>query len=243
MAEITLTSEITVEEVQQCGSDETLARAAWVVTKNAELTPLGKPITPEGVEKVLSFLIEKRHGTPFEHGFLTVRVHAPIKVWREWHRHRIGFSYNEESGRYKQLDPVFYVPPRERPAIRPEGFKSMRPAFDVATDAEYFVLCDQLKKGYAEAYSRYEYMLNTLQIDRGLARDVLGVGIYSACWVSCNPRSIMSFLELRTHTPDAKRPSHPLYEIEVASRKLEAIFAKHWPVTHRLWNENGRMAP
>jgi thymidylate synthase (FAD) len=239
---ITLTSEISVEEIQQVGSDDMLARAAWVSTGKDQVTPQGEPITPERVRGCLRFLMQNRHGTPFEHGALTVRVHAPIKVWREWHRHRVGWSYNEESGRYKQLEPVFYVPPRIRPAIRPEDFKSARPAFDVATDEEYTEMVRILESGYTNAYYCYEKLL-ALQVDRGLARDVLGVGIYSACYCTANPRSLMHFLELRTHESTAKRPSRPLYEIEVAARKVEAIFARHWPITYAAWQENGRAAP
>jgi thymidylate synthase (FAD) len=240
--QMVFTSEITVEEIHHVGNDEMLARAAWISTGKDIVAPDGKPITPEKIEGVLSFLMKNRHGTPFEHSQLCVRVHAPIKVWREWHRHRIAWSYNEMSGRYKDLDPIFYIPPRERPAIRPEGFKSSRPAFDVATDDEYECLVASLKAGYKAAYEQYEYMLK-MQVDRGLARDVLGVGIYSACYCTANPRSIMHFLELRTTHPEAKRPSKPLYEIDVAANKLEAIFASHWPITYKLWNENGRCAP
>jgi thymidylate synthase (FAD) len=197
---------------------------------------------PAKTEGLLKYLIQNRHGTPFEHGSLTVRVHAPIKVWREWHRHRIGWSYNEESGRYKQLDPVFWVPPIERRMIRPTGFKSSRPAFAHATEEEYDMIRRSLRRGYQIAYAEYEHMLS-LDVDRGLARDVLGVGIFSQCYVTCNPRSIMAFLELRTEEPGAKRPSKPLWEIDNAARQLEAIFARRWPITHRLWNENGRQAP
>lgn len=236
--QMTFTSEITVELVQQCGSDDMIAHAAMVSTRGKRQDP----IPPAKRDGLINVLIERRHGTPFECGSLTVFVHAPIKVYREWHRHRIGWSYSEESGRYKELEPVFYVPPRERPAIRPEGFKSMRPAFDVATIDEYEDMVNCLKEGYEEAYSHYQYLLSK-QVDRGLARDVLGVGIYSSMYATANPRSIMAFLELRTTHPEAKRPSAPLYEIDVAANKLETIFAAHWPVTYAAWVKHGRMAP
>lgn len=239
MTEIKLTSEITVEEIQAVGDDAMIAHAAMVSTRGAMD---GEAVPPEKAAGLIRYLMANRHGTPFEHGCLTVRVHAPIKVWREWHRHRVGWSYNEESGRYKQLDPVFYIPPRERPTIRPDGFKSARPAFDVATDDEYQQVLMHLEAGYRAAYLHYQAMLE-MQVDRGLARDVLGVGIYSACYCTANPRSIMHFLELRTNRPDAKRPSKPLFEIEVAAGNLEAIFARRWPVTHAAWNECGRAAP
>ena len=48
---------------------------------------------------------------------MTFYVQAPIFVFREFMRHRIA-SYNEESGRYRELRPVFYVPgPQRRRAI------------------------------------------------------------------------------------------------------------------------------
>jgi thymidylate synthase (FAD) len=239
MTEIVLKSDIDVEVIQQVGGDQMIAHAAMVSTRGVMA---GETVPDEKIKGMVNFLVKNRHGTPFEHGYLTVRVHAPIKVWREWHRHRVGWSYNEESGRYKQLDPVFYVPPRDRLMIRPEGFKSSRPAFDLADDAEYAAACDILKARYQDAYNGYEALL-ALQVDRGLARDVLGVGIYSACYCSANPRSIMHFLELRTDYPEAKRPSKPLHEIRVAADKLEAIFAAHWPVTYAAWVECGRAAP
>lgn len=223
------------------GDDAMIAHAAMVSTRGV-VDLKHQSISADKAEALLRYLMKNRHGTPFEHGYLTVRVHAPIKVWREWHRHRVGWSYNEESGRYKQLDPIFYIPPCDRLMIRPDGFKSSRPAFDGATEEEYAKILLLLETGYTVAYESYEGMLR-IGVDRGLARDVLGVGIYSACYCSANPRSIMHFLELRTNRPDARRPSKPLYEIAVAAEKLEEIFAKRWPITWRLWNANGRTAP
>lgn len=241
MTALTFTSEISVDEIRVMGDDALIAHAAMVSTRG--ISGDGKiSVGEQKIEAMINFLMEKRHGTPFEHSSMTVRVHGPIKIWREWHRHRVGWSYNEESGRYKQLDPVFYIPTQSRKMIRPEGFKSSRPEFDFATDEEYADIIADLKDGYHYAYAKYERML-ARGCDRGLARDVLGVGIYSACYCTANPRSIMHFLELRTSDPTAKRPSSPLYEIEVAARKLEDLFARRWPITYAAWTRHGRCAP
>lgn len=237
--QVTLTSDIGVDLIQWSGTDAMIVHAARVSVKGSTCR---EDVDDKEAAGLIGYLMKHRHGTPFEHGSLTVRVHAPIKVWREWHRHRVGWSYNEESGRYKQLDPIFYVPPRDRPMIRPEGFKSARPAFDTATDEEYRQTLDYLRFTYQASYDAYDRML-AMQVDRGLARDVLGVGIYSACYCTANPRSIMHFLELRTDHPEAKRPSKPLYEIRVAADKLEAIFAEKWPITYKAFVDNGRAAP
>lgn len=104
-------SEIKVELIDRMGSDLSIAKAAWVSTKGqAAEDAIDEVVNKDKIAGVIGYLIKHRHGTPFEHSAITFRVHAPIFVWREWHRHRVGFSYNEESGRYKQLDPVFYVP-------------------------------------------------------------------------------------------------------------------------------------
>lgn len=178
--------------------------------------------------------------SPFEHSALTFFVRAPIFVWREWHRHRIGFSYNEESGRYTTLRPVFYIPARDRPMKKVEKWKAARPKFEDIDDISYNCLVENLKNSYIQTYTDYLKNLE-LGVDPGLARACLPVGIYSSCWVTCNPRSIMSFLSLRTHEPEADFISYPLYEIELAARQIEKIFAEHWPLTYKAWNENGRM--
>lgn len=235
-----VTSEITVGEIMQCGSDQHIVAAARVSTNGEECL---RTLDEEGELKgTINYLMKHRHGSPFEHGFLTVYVHAPIFVWREWHRHRIGFSYNEESGRYKTLDPVFYVPYDDRPAMKVEGWKPGRPKFLPWSTLTHTSVNTSLKDSYIKAYETYIRILSK-GVDPGLARDCLPVGIYSGCWVSCNPRSIMSFLSLRTHHPEAAFVSYPLYEINVAADKLEEIFKQHWPITHAAFVENGRVAP
>jgi thymidylate synthase (FAD) len=138
---------------------------------------------------------------------------------------------------------VFYVPPRDRPMMKVENWKAGRPKFlPCDDDGKFGRLEGNLRATYEESYSRYLDNLS-MGFDPGLARDCLPVGIYSACWVTANPRSLMAFLSLRTHEPDAKQVSYPLYEIDVAARQVEAIFARHWPLTHAAFNAGGRVAP
>jgi thymidylate synthase (FAD) len=238
MAEIELKSTIDVSYVDHMGSDERIVEAMLVSTKGLD----AKEAAKESVRGRLNYLMKNRHGTPFECGALTIRVHAPIKVWREWHRHRVGFSYNEQSGRYTPFAPVFWLPPIERAMIEPQHFKSSSPVFITPTEGQYDKIRYELKTGYSNAFDAYQRMLE-MGVDKGLARDVLGVGIFSACYVTANPRSFMHFMELRTNRPDAKRPSKPLWEIDNAAQQVEAIFQSLWPITHELWNQHGRQAP
>lgn len=240
--EFRTTSEITVTPIQQMGGDSMVIAAARVSTTGEEAISdaAGDPSERAGL---IRYLMKHRHGTPFEHAAMTFYVHAPIFVWREWHRHRIGFSYNEESGRYKQLEPVFYLPDRERPMMKVDNWKPGRPKFlRCEDDVKYRELCSNLVDSYRFAYRAYEQNLS-LGVDPGLARDCLPVGIYSGCWVTCNPRSLMSFLSLRVHDPDATFVSYPLWEIDRAARVCEEFLAKGWPITYAAFVESGRVAP
>lgn len=238
---IVLKSDIDVELIQYCGGDHMVVAAARV-SHSPEDARRQADNTDDENFGLINYLSKHRHGTPFEHGSMTFFVRAPIFVWREWHRHRIGFSYNEESGRYKKLDPVFYAPDDNRPMMKVEGWKPGRPRFTVPDNRVPNDIRCSLLNCYKIAYQAYLENLD-LNVDPGLARDCLPVGIYSSCWVTCNPRSLMAFLSLRQHHADADRVSYPLYEINMAANKLEKEFGKLWPLTHRAYVDNGRVAP
>jgi len=243
MVDVQLKSDIDVTVVQQCGGDHMIVAAAKVCTSGVESCQYASGEESAANAGLINYLVKHRHGSPFEHGSITFYVHAPLFVWREWHRHRIGFSYNEESARYKQLEPVFYIPYRDRPIMKVEGWKPGRPKFTVCeTEEVYEQLCSNLKKQYQSAYEAYESNL-ALGVDPGLARDCLPVGIYSGCWVTCNPRSLMAFISLRTHEPEADKVSYPLWEIEMAARKCEEALKQYWPLTYAAFVANGRAAP
>jgi len=238
MTDITITARPTVDLINYTGGDEMVLASMLVSTKGAESV---KELTsdPEAGAGRINFLMRNRHGTPFEHNQFTFYIRAGIFVFREFHRHRIGWSYNEESGRYKQLDPVFYVPGPYRPLkqVGKPGAYEMVPAPEL-NELVVEELCDI----YQECYQTYE-----LLIARGVAKEVarlcLPVGINSSMYATCNARSLMSFLALRTYEEEATFPSHPQYEIEQVAVMMEAYFREMMPITYKAWVANGRVAP
>jgi thymidylate synthase (FAD) len=227
-------SDISVQLIDHMGDDASICRAAKVSTQGAD------SIDSQVVEGLINFLMKNRHGTPFEHNAMTFMVHAPIMVFREWHRHRTGWSYNEESGRYKQLDPVFYVPTWDRPLVqvgRPGEYTYIE-----GTREEVAVVQEMMMNQNTLSYSHYEAMLAN-GVAREVARSVLPVNIYSSMYATCNARSLMHFLSLRTRSDDSMFPSYPMHEIALAARACEALFAELFPVTYACWVRNGRVAP
>src|SRR5574343_629605 len=98
MSEVEFTSYFYVALHQHMGDDQAICQAARVSTYGID------SYSTEESAGLINFLMKNRHGSPFEHGLMTFRITAPIFVWREFMRHRIGFSYNEQSGRYMELE-------------------------------------------------------------------------------------------------------------------------------------------
>ena len=109
-------SDVTVELVKSAAADADVVFAARVSTLG-EQTLADVRADASGSAGLIRFLMRERHGSPFEHSTMTFYVQAPIFVWREHMRHRV-MSYNEESGRYRVLRPVFYVPGPDRRLVQ-----------------------------------------------------------------------------------------------------------------------------
>ena len=239
MTDIRTSSALTVELIDSMGGDASVLAAMMVSTKGeASKEMLEKD--PEEAKGRINFLMANRHGTPFEHGAMTFFVKAPIAVFREWHRHRIGFSYNEESGRYKQLEPEFYIPPQDRPLVqigKPGAYQ-----FVPGTDYQYAVMRDDMRGTFGVAYRTYEDLLSD-GIAKEVARGVLPVYIYTSMYVTLNPRSLMAFLSLRTKYEGSKFPSFPMWEIEQCGHKMDAYFDRLYPITRQAFREHGSVCP
>jgi thymidylate synthase (FAD) len=133
-----------VELVESWGSDERIIEAARMSTNkgfqgwgprhddwcnHADVWFAADGLAPctcapkPGDEKLLRYLWEHKHYTPFEMGGMVLEIQAPIFVFREWHRHRTQ-SYNELSARYTPLPDVNYVPTVDRLMMNANAVKA-----------------------------------------------------------------------------------------------------------------------
>lgn len=236
--EITFRSDVTVELVKHAASDADVIWAARVSTKGEQSLDDIKA-DPERSAGLINYLMRDRHGSPFEHSSMTFFVQGPIFMWREHFRHRIA-SYNEESGRYKVLEPVFYVPARDRKLI--QVGKAGAYEFVDGTDEQHALTVEATQSVCREAYSAYRRMLDA-GVAREVARIVLPVTIYSSAYVTMNARALMNFLSLRKSSDDSTFKSFPQREIEMVAERYEEEFARLMPLTHASFVANGRVAP
>ncbi len=231
-------SDVSVELVRASAQDADVLFAARVSTKG-EQSLEDVDADASRSSGLLNYLMRDRHGSPFEHNSMTFYVQAPIFVFREFMRHRIA-SYNEESGRYRELRPVFYLPAAERKLVQ-EG-KPGHYTFADGTEEQHRVVEEATRRACTEAYGAYQEML-AAGVAREVARGVLPVATYSSMYVTMNARSLMNFLSLRTKRADSRFPSFPQREIEMVAERMEAEWALLMPLTHAAFDGNGRVAP
>lgn len=244
MSDIEFVDHSTVKLVKSNATDLDVAMAAWVSNfgegGEAQL-PEGMPSlwqmqsswnTPakedawKRIQGLINFLYRERHMSPFEHGSFTFFVDTPIFVAREFMRHRT-FSYNETSGRYKELEPRFYLINDDRPVVQKGKVGAYR--FDGGTPEQYGNVYAASTLSYMHAWNAYQQMLDK-GVAREVARNVLPVGTMTQFYATANPRNVMQFLLLR-NDPNA------LAEIREVAEKIEEAFAEQMPMTYKAFKK------
>lgn len=241
MSDIIFRSDVTVELVRSNAKDSDVLFAARVSTQGEQTLESASAGT-EATERdkgLINYLMRDRHGSPFEHNSMTFYVQAPIFVFREFQRHRIA-SYNEESGRYKELSPMFYVPGPDRNLI--QVGKTGHYEFLPGTAEQVALVEQETRTTSLQAYESYQRMLEA-GVAREVARIVLPLNIYSSMYVTMNSRALMNFLSLRTKREGTHFPSFPQREIEMCAEKMEDFWAELMPYTYEAFNQHGRVAP
>lgn len=185
-------------------------------------------------EKLLGYMFQHQHSSPFEFAGMVIEVQAPIFVFREWHRHRTQ-SYNEMSARYTPLPDLYYVPDRERCLMTQEKNKQAQGKTGSALiDRDVIGWLNGLRRFYEQAEIFYQFGLN-LGIPKELARVCMPVGHYTRMRASANLRNWLAFLTLRMH-PDAQ------WEIRQFANVVGKIISESFPRTWKLFSENSQVA-
>lgn len=173
-----------VELMRVSGSDLDVVNAARVSygKVSCELTDRDK--------KLIKYLAEHNHTSPFEHNQLSFRIKAPIFVARQWMRHRM-HSYNEISYRYVKAPVEFYIPVHWRFQDEQNKQASVGKFNDQA-------LLELYKNSLEASYRAYETLLEQ-GVCREQARGLLPLCTYTEFIFTSNLHALMHFLKLRLH--------------------------------------------
>lgn len=201
--------------VRISGSDIDVANAARV--------SYGKYVTQmsERDEKLIRFLMQHNHTSPFEHNQLSFRIKCPLYVARQWMRHRMN-SYNEISYRYVKVQDEQYVPTMWRLQDTVNKQSSVGGFQDKQLEDIY-------KKSIEQSMQAYEQLL-AAGVCREQARGLIPVCSYTEFIFTCNLHSLCHFLKLRLSKGAQS-------EIRQYAHALLKLALPHFPVSLQAWRE------
>lgn len=204
------------EYIDHMGSDVSVVRAARVSFAQDDKTP-----NPERDARLIRYLAKHNHWTPFAHTSITIRMRAPIPIRTQCFKHKFGFVENEESRRYIDCTPTFFIP---------EVFRG-KPT-DGAKQGSSGALSDDLQEGFREVFGAlYEACFDAYvdAMDHGLcpeqARFLLPQGAEVNWYWTGSLAAFARFYNQRTD-PHAQKEIKAL-AVEVGNI-IEPLFPEAW---------------
>jgi thymidylate synthase (FAD) len=184
-----------------------------------------------GDAKLIKYLADHEHTSPFFHPQIQFRIKMPIFVAREWYRHQIGFSRNEVSRRYVDSEPEYWTPApheiRERDPKLKQGSKE-----NPVENAEDVY-------GMMEDHCRATVHLYNSLLAKGVApevaRAILPQSMYTEFIETGSLAAYARLYKLRT-SPDAQR------EIQGYARAIGDLLAKEFPISWAALTSSGDAA-
>ena len=159
-----------VELIDVMGSDLTVVNAARVSFNKRKET------FEEKDEKLIKYLAEHGHWTPFGHPQLQFRIKAPVFVARQLVKHQVGLVWNEVSRRYVDYIPDFYIPNKNNWRQRPKNKKQGSSPEKAILEADVF---DRINQLHQEALELYQLLVNQKNVAPELGRIILPQSMYT----------------------------------------------------------------
>jgi len=185
------------------------------IVNAARASFLGESKGGDRDKKLLFYLMEHRHTSPFEQVEFKFRVRAPVVTWWQWVRHRT-WNFNAQSGRYVAFEENdFYMPA----VWRRQSPSNKQASLGELSEAEAQPLFDALAEHYARGYALYKQALEA-GVARELARIFLpGFAVYYTWVAKTDAHNLMHFLRLRM-------AEEAQYEIRVYAEAIYEHFFK-----------------
>jgi len=204
-----------VEYISHMGSDLSVVNAARV-SFGAE-----KDSLDEKDEKLINYLMQHNHTSPFEHCAVTMRFNVPLFIRSQHHRHRT-WAYNEISRRYTSIDMKFYSPSAFRTQHKSNRQASNSELIDPIVDTGVFTASSAVG-----AHNRASLYLYNSLIESGVcreqARGVLPQNLYTEYYGTVNLHNLLKFITLRRH-------EGAQWEIQQVANACLSVALKHFPV-------------
>mgnify|MGYP005986811733 CR=1 FL=1 len=211
--------QLTVDYVRHSGDDLSVVNAARV-SFESESEALGytgiddKPMVPvihDRDRKLIKYLADHEHFSPFNHAFVTFRCTAPLFVMGQLKKHEY-MPWNEISRRYVDTDPEFYVPDEWRGK-----------ATDKKQGSEGVIENINISAALMIAENMYKSLLDR-NVCEEQARMVLPQAMLSSWIWSGSIKAVSKMCKLRC-------ASDTQYESRVVANKISDIMEELYPVS------------
>ena len=208
-----------VEYITHMGNDLTIVNAARV-SFGAEKEELD-----EKDIKLINYLMQHNHTSPFEHCSITMRFVVPLFIRSQHHRHRT-WAYNEISRRYTSVDMKFYSPEKFRTQHKSNRQASNDEMIDPVLDSAYLQIGYENASRAVNMHNNRSVNLYNAMIDAGVcreqARGVLPQNLYTEYYGTVNLHNLLKFVSLRVHTGAQ-------WEIQQVAKACLQIAREHFP--------------
>lgn len=161
-------------------------------------------------KKLVKYLADHKHMSPFEHLSLTVKIEVPLYIRSQIMRHRT-FSYNEISRRYTDKGLKFYKADTFRKQHESNRQASYG-ALDKPTEDAVRIEIEEFHKKSMELYES----LMAMGVCREQARGVLVQDLMTEFYMTGNLRNFVHFVKLREHEGAQA-------EVQVVAQKIKDI--------------------
>tara|TARA_S200000501_G_C20852888_1_gene756457 strand:- start:199 stop:903 length:705 start_codon:yes stop_codon:yes gene_type:complete len=208
-----------VEYITHMGDDLTIVNAARV-SFGAEREELD-----EKDIKLINYLMQHNHTSPFEHCSITMRFVVPLFIRSQHHRHRT-WAYNEISRRYTSVDMKFYSPEKFRTQHKSNRQASNDEMIDPVLDSAYLQIGYENASRAVNMHNNRSVNLYNAMIDAGVcreqARGVLPQNLYTEYYGTANLHNLLKFISLRVH-------KGAQWEIQQVAKACLQIARQHFP--------------
>lgn len=202
------------------GSDLFVANVARVSFNN------WKEEIDEKDARLINYLAEHKHTTPFRHPHLAVRCEAPIFLARQLGKHQVGLEWNEVSRRYVKEEFSYFKPEMWRKA--PEGSIKQGSQDEAVEKTTHGVPLDVLWESCIETCTQTYDTLIESGVAPEQARMVLPQGM-NVKWIWTG--SLLAFAHIYNLRADF---AHAQKDLKPFVEQLDAICQEHFPIA---WNK------
>lgn len=188
----------------------------------------------EGDKKLIKYLYDNKHFSPFRHVFLRIRIHAPEAIMRQIAKHVIGIeatsntvpvkdmAFNEISGRYKKVE-EYYIPDE----WRIQSMDNKQCSDGVFDNNKQVELKTMYNSALALCVSTYEKMVE-MGVAKEQARLILPLSQYTTVLWTASLQAILNFISLRDH-------DHAQTEIKLYAQAMRDIIKNRFPTLYDIW--------